>query len=503
MRNCALALNLAVAAVLLAGCSAAFESDPSPDSQSASTPDTSAPTDAGPKSAAAVTPGLSERTEPDLELALSTPVEDSVYPAVGGPDVDALLYDLDLTWDPGARTLTGNATITFRATRDAESFSLDLASPLAIKSLTLDGQQAAYAHRRKDLVVKTPVTEDGRHELVVSYAGTPRPVAAPTTRNDFSTLGFTVTDRGEVWTMQEPYGAYSWYPVNDQPADKALYDITVTAPDPWTGVANGRLVGDTRQDGRRTTEFQLDEPASSYLITLAIGDYAHASKTSASGVTLDYWFPRGQPLVLEDMNAATAAIDWIEERLGPYPFSSAGIVATDSESAMETQTMITIGNNDYVRSAPVIVHELVHQWYGDQVSPADWSDVWLNEGMTTLMQALWESDHKGDKISTTIARWRGIDQQLRDDYGPPGDYDRAQFGGSNIYYSPGIMWNVLRLELGNDEFFAISRSWLAAHDNTSVTRDDIYAHWEKESRLELSAFFDTWILGSTTPPPGI
>ena len=220
-------------------------------------------------------------------------------------------------------------------------------------------------------------------------------------------------------------------------------------------------------------------------------------------MTLDYWFPRGQPLVLEDMNAATAAIDWIEERLGPYPFSSAGIVATDSESAMETQTMITIGNNDYVRSAPVIVHELVHQWYGDQVSPADWSDVWLNEGMTTLMQALWESDHKGDKISTTIARWRGIDQQLRDDYGPPGDYDRAQFGGSNIYYSPGIMWNVLRLELGNDEFFAISRSWLAAHDNTSVTRDDIYAHWEKESRLELSAFFDTWILGSTTPPPGI
>ena len=30
--------------------------------------------------------------------------------------------------------------------------------------------------------------------------------------------------------MQEPYGAYTWYPVNDQPADKALYDFTISAP---------------------------------------------------------------------------------------------------------------------------------------------------------------------------------------------------------------------------------------------------------------------------------
>ena len=303
--------------------------------------------------------------------------------------------------------------------------------------------------------------------------------------------------------MQEPFGAYSWYPVNDQPADKALYDISVTAPEPWTGVANGRLVADTTEDGQRTTEFQLDEPASSYLITLAIGDYAHSSGTSKSGVTLDYWYPRGQPLVLDDMTAGNAAIDWIEAHLGPYPFSSAGIVATDSMSAMETQTMVTIGNNDYVRSPAVLVHELVHQWFGDQVSPADWRDVWLNEGMTMLMQALWESDHNGDRIGVTIDRWRAMDQDLRDEFGPPGAYDEAQFGGSNIYYSPALMWNELRLELGDDEFFRIARSWLAAYDNQSVTRDDIYAHWEKETGLELSAFFDAWILGDSTPAPGV
>ncbi|WP_165807110.1 M1 family metallopeptidase [Nocardioides currus] len=464
-----------------------------------------APVDAGATAAAARTgePTVSDRTDPDLALAESTPVEDSVYPAVGGPDVDALLYDLDLAWDPSARRLTATATITFRAARDASTFTLDLAGPLKVSDLTLDGTAAAYAHRGKDLVVREPIVTDDRHELVVTYSGKPRPVPAPTTRGDFSTLGFTVTDRGEVWTMQEPYGAYSWYPVNDQPADKALYDISVTAPDPWTGIANGRLVADASEDGQRTTEFQLDEPASSYLVTLAIGDYEHASNTSKSGVVLDYWYPRGQPMVLSDMAVGNDAIDWIEARLGPYPFSSAGILATDSMSAMETQTMVTIGNNDYVRSPAVIAHELVHQWYGDQVSPADWRDVWLNEGMTMLMQALWEDDHDEGPITRTIREWRAIDQDLRDQYGPPGAYDKAQFGGSNIYYSPGLMWNELRLELGDDEFFRIARSWLASRDNTSATREDIYAHWEKETGRELSAFFDAWITGETTPAPGV
>ena len=238
---------------------------------------------------------------------------------------------------------------------------------------------------------------------------------APTTRSDFSTVGFTVTDRGEVWTMQEPYGAYSWYPANDQPSDKALYDISVTVPSPWTGVANGRLVEtgtDESPDGAEltTTRWQLDEPASSYLVTVAIGDYTHRSNRTAGGLTIDYWIPRGLPTAYDDLKVAAKAVDWIEQRLGPYPFSSLGLVMTDSQSAMETQTMVTLGNSDYVRSAPVVLHEIVHQWYGDQVSPADWSDVWLNEGMTMLMQALYEADRGGYDVAQQVDEWRAQDQ---------------------------------------------------------------------------------------------
>ncbi|MBL0746861.1 M1 family metallopeptidase [Nocardioides baculatus] len=490
-------------ALLLAGCSSESDSGselatPSVSPTSASTTDTGQDATV-PTSAPVIVPAV----EQALDTAESTPVEDSVYPAVGDPRIDALLYDLDLDWDPGARRLEASAVVAFRAARTAPRFQLDLGPGLTVGRLELDGEAVGFARRGKDLVVRAPIEADQRYELSLDYVGTPKPAKAPTTRRDFSTTGFTVTDTGEVWTMQEPFGAYTWYPVNDQPSDKALYDVTIHAPMPWTGISNGHLTEMTDDGETTTSSWQLTEPASSYLVTLAIGDYTHSANTTESGLRVDYWTPRGLVKGIDGLQTAAASIDWIEGKLGPYPFDSLGLVVTDSQSAMETQTMVTLGNNDYVLSPQVVAHELVHQWYGDQVSPADWRDVWLNEGMTMLMQWLYEDEQDMTPLRQTISQARAGDQGLRDDYGPPGAYDPQQFGGSNIYYAPALMWNELRVELGDDEFFRIARSWLEDNDNTSATREQIFEHWETETGRELSAFFDSWITGRTTPEPGV
>ena len=36
-----------------------------------------------------------------------------------------------------------------------------------------------------------------------------------------------------------------------------------------------------------------------------------------------------------------------------------------------------------------MVHELAHQWFGDSVSPWEWSDLWLNEGHATWYELLY------------------------------------------------------------------------------------------------------------------
>ena len=185
-----------------------------------------------------------------LDVAVNEPVEDSLYPDVGDPGVDALHYDLDLTWDPDSTTLTGEETLVFRATADAPRFQLDLGAPLEVSDVTVDGRSVEHRHDGKDLVVEQPVRADQRYELSLDYTGTPEPVDVPTMRADLSTTGWTTTPEGETWTMQEPWGAYTWYAVNDHPSDKALYDFTLTVPSPWVGVANGELLDRTEADDR-------------------------------------------------------------------------------------------------------------------------------------------------------------------------------------------------------------------------------------------------------------
>ena len=237
--------------------------------------------------------------------------------------------------------------------------------------------------------------------------------------------------------MQEPYGAYTWYPVNDQPSDKALYDVTVHAP---AAVDRHLQRAPHRAHDRRRRHHDV---VAAHRAGVVVPRHArdrrlrpqqqHHRRAACASTT---GRRAGWRSHLDQVQTAAASIDWIESKLGPYPFDSLGLVVTDSMSAMETQTMVTLGNNDYVLSPAVIAHELVHQWYGDQVSPSDWRDVWLNEGMTMLMQWIYQDEHDLQSLRASVANARAADQALRDEYGPPGDYDPRQFGGSNIYYSP-------------------------------------------------------------------
>ena len=71
----------------------------------------------------------------------------------------------------------------------------------------------------------------------------------------------------------------------------------------------------------------------------------------------------------------------------------------------------------------MLVHEAVHQWWGDQVTPRDWRDLWMNEGMTMYLQALWEAEHGGAPLDDRIAEWAADGAELRGTAGPPAAYD--------------------------------------------------------------------------------
>jgi aminopeptidase N len=440
---------------------------------------------------------------PAYRGARSTPQEDPYYPSRGDPSVDALHYGLDLRWAPRSRTLTGLARITFRAPVAESQVRLDLGDPLRVRRVTLDGRRVPFGHPGKSLVVTTgTLAADSRHRLDVSYRGHPHPVAAPTRRGDIPHLGWTTTRRGEVWTMQEPYGAYTWYPVNDQPADRAFYDLRISAPRGMVGIANGRMVSRRTSSGRTVTRWHLASPAASYLTTIAIGDYVRRTDRGPHGLPISYWLPRRNQQALPELRRTPAMIRWLESKLGPYPFDRIGAVVVPSISAMETQTLVTMGGRlmfDRRTFRSDLLHEYAHQWYGDTVTPNNWTDLWLNESFAMYTQIRWEVA----KGYATMAQWRALlveqDPSLRASDGPPGAYNRKDFGELCVYYCGALMLDRLRGQLGDRLFGKVWRGWPQRHRFASVDRADYIAWLDARTGRDLGPFVSRWLTSTTTP----
>jgi len=437
---------------------------------------------------------------------------DSVYPSVGSPGVDVRSYGLDLRWEPGSRTLRGTARVTLVPARDGR-FRLDLSGRLHVDRVDVTARAtgapvtATASHRGRYLDVTAPQLVGGStYDLRVSYHGRPATTPAPTSREDLGGLGWHTARDGQVWAMQEPWGAFTWYPVNDHPSDKATYRVRLDVPRRWVGVSNGRLVSRRVQHGRTVTRFASSDPVASYLMTVAIGPYRRATQTGPHGLPLTYWVPRDHPEYLAPLRATPSAIAWLESRLGPYPFDRAGVVVTPSDSAMETQTLVTFGARNYRLGArevrQTVVHELAHHWYGDTVTPDDWSDVWMNEGTAMYLEARYSAAQGWKSWPAWLRTFDADDALWRQVFGPPGDYDPREFAQINVYYCAARMLVRLRDRLGAATFDDLLRRWPQEHRDTVQDRQS-YVAWlaatSGQDPVALKAFFDEWLTSPTSP----
>nr|MBA3311018.1 M1 family metallopeptidase [Nocardioidaceae bacterium] len=436
----------------------------------------------------------------ELELAESEPVEDPYYPEKSNPEIDSLHYHLDLLWV--GRVLSGVTTLTFRATEDTSAIRLDLSGALSADSVELDGEPIEYTQSDDGLEMSTPpLTADSTYRLRIAYSGVPEPTPAPSQRSDMTSgLGWSVDPGGNVHTFQEPYGAFTWYPVNDHPSDEALYDATVTTRGDDVAVFNGELVGTDTADGKTIARWHVGEPVASYLVTIAIGPYTEYTDMTPGGMELSYWLLPGDKRLLPRLTAdGDAAFDWLVEHAGPYPFESLGVLVVGGTSGMETQTMITLSAGAVERSDAVLLHEMAHQWYGDSVTPVDWKGMWLNEGWAMYMQQWFETDTGRPPYAGGIEYWRPLDMLSRATAGPPGDYDPQAFGESNVYLGPAMMLDEIRKRIGDAEFERIVKAWAAEHENQQVDRVEFTRWINDETGENLTPLIDRWLDSPQTP----
>ncbi|GLZ75850.1 metallopeptidase [Actinorhabdospora filicis] len=437
---------------------------------------------------------------PDYSAGRSNPVADPLYPDYGSADIDVLHYGLDLAWDPKARLLSGTATLAVRPVVAASQMTFDFDSRLKVSAVTVDGAAAQARQKDHDLVVPAAVTADKTVTVVITYAGEPGPADAPMSRPDFKEgVGATVEKDGALWTMQEPYGAFTWYPVNDHPSDEALYDFAITAPEGWTGVASGTYLG--TEAG--VSKWRSTVPVASYVTTIAVDEFELIEEKGPHDLPLTYWVPAEFKKKFEKhLRRSPEIIEWLEDLYGPYPFESAGVVVVGGESAMETQQMVTFSGDgakeDMIEE--VLAHEYAHQWFGDAISPRTWKDVWLNEGFAMYTEGLWVDKERKDVTEAGLwGYWRELDQQLRDKYGPPGDYKARDFAASNVYICPAVMLHELRKKMGGGKFDEMARDWVQTQKNSTQDRESFTKFVSERAGEDMSGFIDEWLDSKKTP----
>jgi hypothetical protein len=168
---------------------------------------------------------------------------DPMFPLAGNGGYDVGNYSLTLDYTPAGNRLVGTVVITARATQNLSSFDLDFRMH-AVTRVLVNGAPASFSYAKEQELIVTPASGLGQGKtftVTVEYAGTPLVVTDP----DQSIEGWVPTDDG-AFVVNEPQGSPGWYPVNDNPRDKATYDFRVTVPEGLTVMANGVLVSETR-----------------------------------------------------------------------------------------------------------------------------------------------------------------------------------------------------------------------------------------------------------------
>jgi aminopeptidase N len=454
-----------------------------PSSAPEATPDSAAPTTVPP----ATTTAAIDDAGPGEPGA-----GDSLYPTYGNGGYDVQSYELDVTWDPVTGELTGIATIEATATQSLSEFNLDL-DGMTVDSVEVDGADSEFRRDDAELVVdpQPDIADDDAFTTVVRYQGVPG--AAP-----FG--GWMRDGNNGVIAFGEPEVSSFWYPVNDHPTDKASYTVRVTAPEELTVVSNGTLASRIDEGTTSTWTYVQPFPQASYLTMLAIGDYEIVeAEPSRSGVRIRNVFPRDRvdelTALFDQQDEMIAAF---EQRFGPYPFDVYGSLVLDGldvGAALENQTLSVYSSTATAEN--IQAHELAHQWFGDSVSVGDWSDIWLNEGFASYAELLWQ-----EAIDPTFDTTAGIgefvspvlDQPLTD-VGPSVE----ELFTPSVYLRGAMLLHALRLEVGDEVFFDIVRTYAARFAGSTARTDDFIALAEEISDEQLDELFDRWLNSPTLP----
>jgi len=447
-----------------------------------------------------------------------------LLPVIGQPPSDRYnrrqTYDVQhylirMSFDQRDKRIFGDTTIRLKPLAAGfERFELD-AVGLKFESVMLDpaGTALQFKTSKDRITISLPkaYSPDDIISVRLKYSASPK-------------KGLTFTDEkkdipAQIWTDSEPDETRYWFPSFDFPSDKATTEQEITVQKDQKVIGNGELVGTAENPDKTVTwHYRMAQPHSTYLTSFVVGRYASRTE-HLRDIPLNYYVYPGQETMFSPVFGKTGEIMRVFEELTgvPYPFNKYDQVTISNfkDAGMENITATILSDTEIsfllVRQPlldDLIAHELAHSWFGNLVTCRNWAELWLNEGLSTYMEAAYREKKYGRDDYVSKIRNDALEFMVdQNSFGAKqalfnhraDDVDAVFDNGTTTYNKGAAVIHMLRETVGDQAFWKGIHLYLTKHRFGNVDSGDLKKAMEETSSMDLTWFFTQWVYGGGYP----
>ena len=426
---------------------------------------------------------------------------------------DLLSYRLNVRVNPATKSITGTNTIRFRMLSDDTRIQLELHPDLAVDRILLDTTPLKYERKLSTVYIDFPaMLRSGRtYSIDFSYSG------RPLEQGRFGGMAFRADPAGRPWitTAAEDEGASTWWPCKDQWRDEPEgMQISVAVPNNLMDVSNGKFIGKTDLgDGYTRWDWQVQYPINSYGVALNIAAYTHFAEMLGD-LPLDYYvLPENLEKARAQFAQAKPMIEIFQRYFGEYPFSKDGYKLVEVPYlGMEHQSAVAYGNNfangylgrDFTGVGIstqfdfIIIHESAHEWFGNAVSAADVSDMWIHEGWATYLEALYVEQRFGKDAALKYVNGEKVKVKNQDPVITQRGIHRSPT--QDMYFKGALFLNTLRSVVDDDgRWEKLIRDFYQRFKYQTIMTEDVVQFFNAQLGRNLTPVFDQYLRRAALP----
>jgi aminopeptidase N len=428
---------------------------------------------------------------------------------------DVNYYRLNLQLGFKKKFIRGEVLIRSVLLNREDTIQLDLYKNLQINSLRCNNHDVPYRRDEGAVFVKLPINIAAREtfSIVVNYEGRVTEARRPPWNGGIT---WKKAGRGSVWAgvSCESEGAGIWWPNKDDLADEAdSVDLLFTLPNKskLSIVSNGVLKQTkTNPDNTKTLSWHVSYPINNYNLTFYLGDYqlitdTFVSPNNKTQIPLSYYVsPKHASIAKNHFQQVKQQLAFYERVFGDYPWPMDGYKLVESPfEGMEHQTAIAYGSkfkNSVFGLDYIILHETAHEWWGNSVTAADLSDVWLQEGFATYAEALYIEATQGQPAYLTYMYWQRLSIKNKRPIVRPRGIRYFSTQDEDVYNKGSWVLHSLRNTIKNDSvFFDILKTFRKENHLKQIYSENFIALVNRKTGKDYDWFFRQYLYRREAP----